>query len=306
MKVKAKIPKDIVEFGNILEYPFLYGQLISMTVSIYKSKLSALEKNKRKSIPRHPRTLIREAFVTSKNRLGYNDKFLLDSGIPSLLGIQRSKAIVARDFGINETERKKAVKNPLQKKTFLGPVLYGVAIGDYVDCRFEKIIESRKKGSANTHKCLDRSKLKSELKSLRDAMDIVFSCDTAFGDCNNNSMASGHCMLASLIIQDMYGGEIKAGTINGIPHYWNSVCGLEVDLTGDQFKKPTIQIKKGNLYPSGNPYKFGRDPFETMNQDFNREVWTKHCKFRKRVQKELQKKNKSLSRKLEKSTNRLS
>ena len=305
MKTKTKIPKDIVEFGNVLEYPFLYGQLISMTVSIYKSKLVTLEKNKRKSIPRHPRTLIREAFVTSKNKLGYNEKYLLDSGIPSIQGVERSKAIVARDFGINETERKKAVKNPLQKKTFIGPLLYGVAIGDYIDCRFEKIIESRKKGSTN-HECLNKTTLKKELSILRDAMDSVFACDTAFGDCNNNSMSSGHCMLSSLIIQDMYGGDIKGGTINGIPHYWNTLCHLDVDLTGDQFNKSRIQIKKGNLYPSSSPYKFGRDPFESMNQDFNKEVWSKHCKFRKRVQKELDKKNKTLARKLEKSTTRLS
>ena len=125
----------------------------------------------------------------------------------------------------------------------------------------KKIVESRKKGSANEHKCLTRSVLKKELEDLRAAMDIVFACDTAFGDCNNNSMSSGHCMLASLIVQDMYGGQIKGGTINGVPHYWNSLCHYEIDLTGDQFKKPAIQIKKGNLYSSSNPYKFFEKSF---------------------------------------------
>ena len=173
-------------------------------------------------------------------------------------------------------------------------MLYGVAIDEYIDCEYQKILDRKKKGSPN-HKCLVVSALKKELKSIRKAMDKVFACDTAYGDCNNNSMASGHCMLVSLVLQDLYGGKIKGGEVNGIPHYWNAFCHHDVDLTGDQFKKPPIQVKKGELYKGG--YIFKRDPYESMNQDFNKQVWSKHCKFRKRVLAELQKIDKPLHQK---------
>ena len=88
---KKTPPKDIVEFGNILEYPFVYYQLISQTVAIYQSKIREIKNGKRKkAIPRHPRTLLIESFKTAKNRQSYDEKFLMDFGIPSFLGLQRS------------------------------------------------------------------------------------------------------------------------------------------------------------------------------------------------------------------------
>jgi hypothetical protein len=111
-------------------------------------------------------------------------------------------------------------------------------------------------------------------------------------------------MLSSLVLQDMYGGSIKGGEVNGIPHYWNTFCEHDVDLTGDQFKKPPIQVKKGELYRDG--YIFKRSPFESMNQDFNKEVWGKHCKFRKRVIKELKDIDRELYNKLQTATTLLS
>jgi hypothetical protein len=316
MATKAKIPKPIIEYGNTLEYPFVYAQLIAITVSIYKSRLRAIKKGfnagKAVKIPRHPRTLISQAFNTAVSRNNYDQKFLMDYGVPSLAGLKRSIAMVAKDvdvvFHYPERDKNKKRRTPLEKKTFLGPMLYGIAIGDYVDCDYESlrdaINEKKKKGSKN-HSCpVDTSQLKKDLKKLRKAMTTVFACDTAFGQCNNTSMASGHCMLASLIVQDMFGGHIKGGTVGGIPHYWNSICHYDVDTTGDQFGNPAIQVKKKKLYANG--YKFDRDPFETMNQDFNEEVWRKHCTFRKRVQKELRQIDKGLAEKLEKATTKLS
>ena len=134
-------------------------------------------------------------------------------------------------------------------------------------------------------------------------MDKIFKCDTAFGDCDNNSMSSGHCMLSALILQDLYGGKIKGGSVKNTPHYWNSICHFEVDLTGDQFLKPKIQVKKGQLYPDS--YEFKRNPFESLNQDFNEKVWKKHCKFRKRLQQQLKSQAPHLANKLRKATTQL-
>lgn len=297
---KSKIPKDIVEFGNALQYPTVYGYLIAQTVAIYQSKIRAIKKslkeNKKTRIPRHPRTLLREAFSTTKNKQSFDEKYLLESGIPSVLGIQKSIEMIEKDDG----------KSALARKAHLGPMLYGIAVGDYIDCEYQKLLDMKGgAGSQNKqHSCIDKRELKRQLKSIREAMDRVFACDTAYGDCNNNSMASGHCMLSSLVLQDMYGGSIKGGEVNGIPHYWNTFCEHDVDLTGDQFKKPPIQVKKGELYRDG--YIFKRSPFESMNQDFNREVWSKHCKFRKRVIKELKDIDRELYNKLQTATTLLS
>ena len=321
---RKKTPIAVVEFGNILEYPHLYALLIAQTVAIYNSKLKSMEKALQHSriprIPKHPRTLLRESFTTVKNKQNYDQKFLLDSGVPSLVGLNRSVVMLAKDFGIvydAKDQKKKINRSPLEKKSFQGPLIYGVAIDEYLDCRYEKIKEEAKTlkgmclvpgrkrhqtGSKN-HRCLEVRTLKKELKTLREAMDKVFACDTAYGDCNNNSMASGHCMLSSLLVQDLYGGDIKGGEVKGVPHYWNTFCHHDVDLTGDQFNKKPIQVKKGELYKGG--YVFKRDPFESMNQDFNKQVWTKHCKFRKRVMQELRKIDEQLHSKLKKATARL-
>ena len=303
MASKPKIPKPVIEFGQILAYPIIYGQLIATTVAIYKSRIrsikKSLAKNKKTKLPRHPRTLLSQSYNTAKNKLSYEDKFLRDDGLPTPAGIKRSILMTGKDLNLGY---EKNDRTPFQKKLFLAPFLYGVAAGDFIDCEYEELLEKKKAGSAN-HACPVPRNLKKELTIIRDAMDNVFACDTAFGDCNNNSMASGHCMLSALILQDLYGGDIKSGNIDGVPHYWNRFCHVDVDLTGDQFGKPAIQIKKGALYP--NSFVFQRDPFESMNQDFNKEVWKKHCSFRKRVAKELKDSNVTLHNKLQKATKKL-
>lgn len=307
-KKQSKLPKYVIEYANILEYPFLYAQLLHTTVSIYKSFVRQIAAGKKKP-PRHARTLLGNSFTTAKNRLSYNGKYLDSNYLPTKLGMVRNIELTVKDAAHELMEGK--ARPALQRKSFLGTMLYGVAIGDYIDCNFvsasEKYQQKNKKqsGSKNlNHSCnVSRSALMRELKIIRNAMDEVFRCDTAFGDCDNNSMSSGHCMLSALILQDLYGGKIKGGSIGGVPHYWNIFCHYEVDLTGDQFRKPKIQVKKGKLYPDS--YDFKRTPFESLNQDFNKKVWNKHCKFRKRLETELKDEEPRLANKLAKATAQL-
>jgi len=313
---KKPVPKSVQEFGNALEYPFLYAQLIQVTVSIYKAHVRRIAAGKLKP-PRHPRTLLRQAYDTAKNRLSVEEKYLTEEGFPTNAGIKRGMELIRKDANLGlrwfDEKKKKHItdpqRGPLERKSFLAPMIYGVALGDYVDCNFERAKEQyaakHKKGSKNTsHSCpISRTQLKRELDIIRQAMDEVFRCDTAFGDCDNNSMSSGHCMLSALILQDLYGGKIKGGTIGAVPHYWNKFCHFEVDLTGDQFKKPKIQVKKGQLYKDS--YEFKRDPFESLNQDFNQKVWNKHCRFRKRLIKELKASHPHLANKLAQATAQL-
>lgn len=46
----------------------------------------------------------------------------------------------------------------------------------------------------------------------------------------------GQCAVSALIVQDLLGGELLVGKVNGIEHYWNRITGdRELDLTKDQF-----------------------------------------------------------------------
>ena len=287
-----KHPQYVKEFQLMLGNGFLYTLLIHETVSIYKKLILNIGKGKQKA-PKTPGPLLRQALSLAK----YESKlkgFLTDDGIPTQKAINEGIKLIGRDGS----------RTPLEKRAFLAPYILGSAIGDYKDVSFEKAISKNKKGSKNvSHKCKGEPDLRKELNSIRKAMDKVFSCDTAFGTCNKNSMSSGHCMLSALIVQDMYGGKVMSGSIDGIPHYWNKVCHMEVDLTGDQFKKPKVQIRKGELYSDG--FEFNRDPFESLNQDFNKEVWSKHCDFRKKVREELEESKPKLAEKLKQASKKL-
>jgi hypothetical protein len=140
----------------------------------------------------------------------------------------------------------------------------------------------RKRGSRSKSSKVSISKksddeVRALLQPIRTAMDEVFSCSTAFGDCKRQRPSAGHCILSAMIVQDLFGGEILEGRVNGIPHYWNRVGGREIDLTGDQFGKPKIQVEKGTI--NGGGVVFSRKPGEQLNQSFNREVCEKHDAF---------------------------
>ena len=278
----------------MIDNGFLYTQLIHETVKIYQRIIRDIA-NKKTKAPRAAATVLGQALQLAKYESQLHG-YLTKDGVPTDKGIKLSVKMIGEN----------GKRSPLEKTGFQATYILGAAIGDYEDISFVKAIEKgkRRKGSRNVdHSCKVESALRKELNKVRKAMDEVFSCDTAFGTCNNNSMSSGHCMLASLIVQDMYGGKIMTGSIGGVPHYWNKMCHMEVDLTGDQFKKPKVQIKKGSLYSDS--YEFKRDPFESLNQDFNKEVWSKHCAFRQKVREELEGLNPELSEKLKQASKKL-
>lgn len=46
----------------------------------------------------------------------------------------------------------------------------------------------------------------------------------------------GHCVVVSLMVQGMFGGDILKGRVHGYPHFWNRLPdGREIDLTSCQF-----------------------------------------------------------------------
>jgi hypothetical protein len=49
--------------------------------------------------------------------------------------------------------------------------------------------------------------------------------------------AAGQCAVTALLIQDLLGGSLVRGMVAGESHYWNSVDGVDIDLTREQFTK---------------------------------------------------------------------
>jgi hypothetical protein len=123
--------------------------------------------------------------------------------------------------------------------------------------------------------------IKRQLEPLRGAMDEVFNCTTAFGDCHPDYPSAGHCMLSAMVIQDLFGGCIRGGTIGGIPHYWNEVNALHLDLTADQFGFAPIRVSKQTLYPDS--FTFHRNPQERLSEPYNKKVNGLHRKFRTKL-----------------------
>jgi hypothetical protein len=55
---------------------------------------------------------------------------------------------------------------------------------------------------------------------------------------SNRNRAWGQCAVTALVVQDLFGGIVLRGYINGIEHYWNRLPNeAEVDLTRTQFAK---------------------------------------------------------------------
>lgn len=119
--------------------------------------------------------------------------------------------------------------------------------------------------------------LRERLLPLRGALDEVFACSTAFGDCRRDAPSAGHCMLASMVVQDLFGGCIVSGEIKGVPHYWNRIGRIDVDLTGDQFGYLPVRVKAGALYPGG--HVFPRERGRSLVLPFNVEIMGKYQSF---------------------------
>lgn len=104
----------------------------------------------------------------------------------------------------------------------------------------------------------EAAKSHKSLANLRRQLDGAFTEDTAYpgtvASGQLSTASAGHCAVVAAIVQQQFGGDMFSTYVDGEEHWFNriSVGGMQVDvdLTGDQFGKPSVQIgTAGSLYP---------------------------------------------------------
>jgi len=88
---------------------------------------------------------------------------------------------------------------------------------------------------------------------LRDQVEKAFSRDTASSVSMGSGPSAGQCAATAAIVFNKFGGSLVSTNIKNESHWFNRIqvgdTLFDVDITGDQFGLPTIQISKaGTLY----------------------------------------------------------
>lgn len=75
-----------------------------------------------------------------------------------------------------------------------------------------------------------------------------FSIETCYhGDrakWSPDNPTTGHCAVASLLLQSMFGGVVCKTTVNRHTHYFNKIDDNVIDITAEQFKNTPINYNK--------------------------------------------------------------
>src|SRR5688572_28489855 len=100
----------------------------------------------------------------------------------------------------------------------------------------------------------DTLKTVEALKALRDRLESAFAADTAAPGYHGSTASGGHCAVVATIIHHLFGGLLVSARVNSTSHWFNRITldrgELDVDLTGDQFGLPSVQMQTvGQLYP---------------------------------------------------------
>jgi hypothetical protein len=93
------------------------------------------------------------------------------------------------------------------------------------------------------------------LQDLRAKLADHFASDTAAPGFEINGPSGGQCAAVAVIVNQLLGGQFVSANVGGHSHWFNQI-GLgktkliEIDLTGDQFGRPPVQVTgKLPLYP---------------------------------------------------------
>src|SRR5262245_57116842 len=101
---------------------------------------------------------------------------------------------------------------------------------------------------------MNPSDISTQLEALRQRLEEAFSSETSAPGFEGDVSSAGHCAAVAVIVRQVLGGELVSAQVAGHSHWFNRVASdggdVDIDLTGDQFAKPAIQISRaGALYP---------------------------------------------------------
>jgi len=92
----------------------------------------------------------------------------------------------------------------------------------------------------------DAGELRDAALALRRQLEGVFAPDTAAPGFPAVTPSGGHCAAVSLIAAEALGGELVSADVRGTSHWFNRIVtkrgSFDLDLTGDQFGYPALQI----------------------------------------------------------------
>ena len=114
-------------------------------------------------------------------------------------------------------------------------------------------------------------RLRAELVELRARLDKSFSPDTALNGLQSDVPSAGHCAAAAAIVWKTLGGSLVSTSLKGMSHWFNRIQAddqlLDLDITGDQFGYPAVQIKPAEEL---SPYTRERSPDELNDETLHR------------------------------------
>jgi hypothetical protein len=117
----------------------------------------------------------------------------------------------------------------------------------------------------------DREHLLQQIAALRRQIEPEFRPDTAARGFTGTAPSTGHCAAVALIVQKSFGGEFVSAIVEGGSHWFNrieTVSGqLDVDLTGDQFGRKSIETAAADMLFEGTRVRhFGDLNAETLQR----------------------------------------
>jgi hypothetical protein len=100
---------------------------------------------------------------------------------------------------------------------------------------------------------LSLADLREVAEEVRALLEPVYSPDTAAPGFPRTSTSAGQCAATAALLRQFIGGSFASAKVHGLSHWFNRIVvgtiEYDVDLTGDQFGRPTIQIARaGALY----------------------------------------------------------
>ncbi len=117
----------------------------------------------------------------------------------------------------------------------------------------------------------DELELGALLEQLRKRLEREFRPDTAAPGFEQTTAAAGQCAAVAAIVNDLLGGDLVSAVVQGHSHWFNQIqvgnVKVEIDLTGDQFGRPALQVAKPwFLYPETKTRDFSELKAETLSR----------------------------------------